>query len=76
MSEDTIITNQDIIQASKDQNGILYHRLNSLQVQVNRLREEKDRLHKKVSEYEHCTKSFTDKEAVERVINLLLSNTK
>jgi hypothetical protein len=66
-------SNQDLIQHCKDANGKLYHRLNSLQVQVNRLREENKILNKKLSEYEHYVPIFTDKDAIDRVINLLKS---
>ena len=38
--------NQELIQSTKNLHGRLYHRINSLQVQVNRLREENTRLRK------------------------------
>jgi len=45
-ASDRELDNQAIIQQCKDSNGILYHRLNSLQVENNRLREENKRLEK------------------------------
>ncbi len=40
------LNNQELIEEAKTLHGQLYHRINSLQVQVNRLREENKRLKK------------------------------
>ena len=45
-ASDNVLDNAALIQSTKDIHGQLYHRINSLQVQVNRLREENSRLKK------------------------------
>jgi hypothetical protein len=69
-------SNQDLIQHCKDANGKLYHRLNSLQVQVNRLREENKILNKRLKEFNNPSERLSNLQAIERVITLLKETVK
>jgi len=55
MKEDEVdhVSNAALIQSTKDIHGRLYHRINSLQVQINRLREENKQLKKNESYFDY-----------------------